>query len=137
MKKVEKDKNKGNKDKYSKTPTVKDKRSVFRASSTYTFHTYQIQTYSQIKNVNREIFFFSVVFLCLPLSKPYISIQDLQTLDGIYTSPLAPSSPSILIIQQICPAVTLAPVFLANLAKWAISQNSFVRRRQPEGHVNA
>ena len=39
------------------------------------------------------------------------------------TSPLAPSSPSILIIQQICPAVTLAPVFLANLAKWAISQN--------------
>ena len=53
------------------------------------------------------------------------------------TSPLAPSSPSILIIQQICPAVTLAPAFLANLAKWAISQNSFVRRRQPEGHVNA
>ena len=37
--------------------------------------------------------------------------------------PLAPSSPSILIIQQICPAVTLAPVFLANLVKWAISQN--------------
>ena len=39
------------------------------------------------------------------------------------TSPLAPSSPSILIIQQICPAVTLAPVFLANLVKRAISQN--------------
>ena len=75
MKKVEKDKNKGNKDKCSKTP-MKDKRSDSRASSKSTFHTDKIQTYSQIKghNVNRKIFFFSVVFLCFPLSKPYISI---------------------------------------------------------------